>query len=98
MEVFLTLFKSGLPKNEVLKRFEDRANKYREVKGLLQKYYVHDESSGEFGGIYIFDTKENLEAFRNSVLSKSIGETYQYLEPPTRKVFSVSLVLYEGRK
>ena len=94
-EVFLTLFKSGLPKDEVLKKFEERANKYREVNGLLQKYYIHDESSGEFGGIYIFDSKENLAAFRNSDLAKSIGDTYKDLEPPTRKVFNVNLVLYD---
>ena len=61
MEIYFTLFKSGLPNEEVLKKFEERADKYREVKGLIQKYYVHDESSGEFGGIYVFDSKENLE-------------------------------------
>ena len=98
MEIFLTLFKSGLAKDEVLKKFEERADKYRAVKGLLQKYYVHDESSGEFGGVYIFDSKENLEAFRSSDLAKSIGDTYKYLEPPTRKVFNVNLVLYEDKK
>jgi len=98
MEIYFTLFKSGLPNEEVLKKFEERADKYREVKGLVQKYYVHDESSGEFGGIYIFDSKENLEAFRDSELRKSIGDTYKFLEPPVRKVFSVNLVLYEDRK
>jgi heme-degrading monooxygenase HmoA len=98
MEILLVLFKSGLPKEVVLKKFEERADKYREVRGLLQKYYVHDESSGEFGGVYIFDSKENLETFRNSDLAKSIGDTYKYLEPPTRKVFNVNLVLYEDKK
>ena len=98
MEIFLTLFKSTLRKDEVLKKFQERAYRYREVKGLLQKYYIHDESSSEFGGVYIFDSKENLEAFRNSDLAKSIGETYKYLEPPTRKIFDVNLVLHEDKK
>ena len=98
MEIFLTLFKSGLPKEEVLKKFEERTGKYREVKGLLQKYYVNDESSGEFGGIYVFDSKEDLEAFRNSDLAKSIGDAYKYLEPPARKVFKVNLMLYEDKR
>ena len=31
-------------------------------------------------------------------LAKSIGDTYKYLEPPTRKVFNVNLVLYDDRK
>jgi Putative mono-oxygenase ydhR len=98
MDIFLTLFKSGLSKDEVLKKFDERAYKYREVKGLLQKYYIHEELSNEFGGVYVFDSKENLESFRNSDLAKSIGDTYKYLETPTRKVFNVNLVLYENKK
>jgi heme-degrading monooxygenase HmoA len=98
MEILLVLFKSGLAEEEVVKKFNERAYKYRQVKGLEQKYYVHDESSGEFGGVYIFDSKENLEAFRNSDLAKSIGDAYKYLEPPTGKVLNVNLVLYEDKK
>ena len=98
MEILLVLFKSGLSQEEVLKNFEERAYKYREVKGLVQKYYVHDESSGEFGGVYIFDSKENLETFRNSDLAKSIGAAQKFIGPPTRKVFNVKIVLYEDRK
>jgi len=98
MEILLVLFKSGLPEEEVVRKFDERAYKYRQVKGLQQKYYIHDESSGEFGGVYIFDSKENLEAFRNSDLAKSIGDAYKYLESPTRKVFAVHLVLYENKK
>ena len=60
VEIFLTLFKSGLLQEEVLKKFDERAYKYRQVKGLLQKYYIHNESSDEFGGVYVFDSKENL--------------------------------------
>ena len=95
---FLTLFKSGLSKDEVLKKFEERTYKYREVKGLSQKYYIHEESSNEFGGVYVFDSKENLEAFRSSELAKSIGDTYKYLEPPVKKVFNVNLVLNKDKK
>jgi heme-degrading monooxygenase HmoA len=95
MEIFLILFKSGLSEEEVLRNFRERAHKYREVRGLLQKYYLHDESSGEWGGIYIFDSKENLEAFGNSDLAKSIGTAQKVLEPPKKQVFEVNLVLNE---
>jgi heme-degrading monooxygenase HmoA len=95
MELLLILFRSGLPQEEVVRNFKERANKYREVRGLVQKYYLHDESSGEFGGMYLFDSKENLEAFRNSDLAKSIGTAQRTPEPPTRKVFTVNHVLYE---
>ncbi|HLN45162.1 MAG: YdhR family protein [Chloroflexota bacterium] len=98
MHIYFTLFKSGLPKEEVQRKFEERVDKYHEVKGLIQKYYVHDESTGEFGGIYVFDTKENLEIFRDSDLRKSISDVYKFLEPPVRRIFNVNLVLYEDKK
>jgi len=98
MELFLILFRSELPQEEVIRNFKERANKYREVRGLVQKYYLHDESSGEFGGMYLFDSKENLDAFRNSDLAKSIGAAQKTLEPPTRKVFTVNHVLYQDNQ
>jgi hypothetical protein len=48
--------------------------------------------------VYVFDLKENLEAFRSSELAKSIGDTYKYLEPPEKKVFNVNLVLNKDKK
>jgi len=65
---------------------------------LLQKLYIKDESTGHFGGVYIFDSKESLEAFRNSDLSKSIGDAYKFLELETRRVFKVTNVLFEEKK
>lgn len=97
MEIYFIVFKSGLHPEEVIRNFKERAAKYREIKGLVQKYYVHDESSGEFGGIYLFDTKENMEAFSNSDVAKSIGSAQKFIEPPTEKYFTVSHVLYENK-
>jgi hypothetical protein len=98
MEILFGLFKSGLPKEEVLKKIEKRAHKYREVKGLLQKLYIQDESTGHFGGIYIFDSKASLEAFKNSELAKSVGDAYKSVEPPTTRVFNVVLELYKEKE
>ncbi len=92
------LYKSGLPTKEILGRFKKRSDKYRNVKGLLQKLYVRDESTGHVGGIYVFDSKENLEAFRKSDLAKSIGETYKFLEPPTIRALEVARVLFEEKE
>jgi hypothetical protein len=45
LEVLFVLYKSGLPTSRVIELFNERAGKYREVKGLLQKLYIHDEST-----------------------------------------------------
>ncbi|MEO0682968.1 MAG: hypothetical protein AAF192_21470 [Pseudomonadota bacterium] len=36
---------------------------YRDVEGLLSKHYLNGESGG--GGVYMFDTRENAEAWFN---------------------------------
>ena len=36
---------------------------YKEVKGLLSKHYLNGEAGG--GGVYMFDTRENAEAWFN---------------------------------
>lgn len=90
------LFTSELPIKDVYAKFRERAEKFRKVKGLLQKYYVHDEKNGEVGGIYIFDTKENLEAFRNSDFPKNTRDAYQVLENPSIRELEVVHTLYEG--
>ncbi len=76
-------FKSGLTEEETLKKFEGRADKVHSVKGLVQKFYIKDESTDQFGGVYIFNSKENLKAFRDSDLMKSIGDSYKVQSTPT---------------
>jgi heme-degrading monooxygenase HmoA len=97
MEVVLILFKSDLPKDKVIKNFESRADLYRAVPGLVQKYYVHDESTGHFGGIHIFDSYESAEAFMSSDLVKSIGNAQRSHEPPTVRLLHIDMVLHPGQ-
>jgi hypothetical protein len=96
MEVVFILFKSNLPKEEVIRNFEARADLYRAVPGLVQKYYIHDEKTGHFGGIHIFDSLESAEMFMNSALVKSIGSAQSSHEPPTIRLLHIDLVLHDG--
>lgn len=78
-----------------MKTSEDRADSYRKVPGLVQKYYVVDKSTDRVGGIFVFDSEENLKAFRESELAKSTGEAYKFLEPPHTRVLEIAKVLRE---
>ena len=98
MELLLFLFKSGLPLEEISATSEKRADRYRKVKGLIQKYYVQDKSTGHVGGVFIFDSKESLKAFRDSELAKSTAEAYKFLEPPTTRVLEIAKVLRAKEK
>jgi hypothetical protein len=45
---------------------------FRNVPGLLQKYYIAEESTGAISGIYIFKTKRA----RESLLDFRTGKEY----------------------
>lgn len=98
MQLLIFLFKSGMNIKEVLKTSEIRAKDYRKVRGLLQKFYVRDRSSNHFGGIFIFDSKENLKAFRNSELVRSSQEAYKFLDPPDIRELEIVKLLHEQKE
>ena len=97
MELLIFLFKSGLPMEEIAKASEKRAEQYRKVRGLLQKFYVSDLSTGHVGGIFVFDSKKNLKAFRDSDLAKSTGAVYKFAEPPSVRALEIAKVLHEHK-
>ena len=67
---------------------------FRNVSGLLQKYYILEESTGAMSGIYIFETKSAREAFWTSDLAKDIPARYGVI-PATLRVeqYEMAIVL-----
>ncbi len=80
--LFIVRFKSSLSPEELKKRYTERMPLFRAIPGLLQKYYIHDPVSEEWGGVYLWDSKESLEQYKASDLRKSIAETYQITGTP----------------
>jgi predicted ester cyclase len=98
MQVHVILYKSSLGIDRVRQLFRERSSKYRSVAGLREKLYVHDVSSGEVGGIYLFESSKALEDFRQSELEASIRQVYQFSSLPTIRTFDVVHTLYDGPK
>ncbi len=74
--------KSNLPEEELLIKAKEREPQFKAIPGLLQKYYVKIGESGQYGGIYIWESQEALNAYRESDLAKSIPEAYEIVEAP----------------
>jgi len=85
--------KSGLPQEELERRYKERLPLFRNVTGLIQKYYSHDESTGEWAGIYLWDSEESLAKYLQSDLRKSIPAAYELTEPPRVERFPIVDVL-----
>ena len=85
--------KSNLSREEMERRYKERLPQFRDVPGLIQKYYSCDESTGEWAGIYLWDSEEYLLNYLKSDLRKSIPAAYELTEPPLVERFPIVDVL-----
>jgi heme-degrading monooxygenase HmoA len=95
MIVQLVRFTSALSDDEVRGRYAERAPRYRGVPGLRQKYYL-SYPTGEHGAVYVWDSVDDLEAFRRSELARTLRDAYQVVGDPQVEVAGVDLVLHDG--
>ena len=86
--------KSELSRNEFERRYKERLPQFRKVKGLIQKYYSYDETTGEWAGIYLWDSEASLLQYLESDLRKSIPAAYELTEPPRVERFPIVDVLH----
>ena len=90
-------FRSKLPFDEVMKIVEERAPEFRALAGLQQKYYLQDPATGEIAGLYLWESKEALTAYRESELRASIAKAYQAEGEPRVEVYRVVKTLRDNR-
>jgi heme-degrading monooxygenase HmoA len=91
--VSLVRFKSGLSDDEVQAMFEERADEYRRVPGLVEKIYIRFRKSGEVGAVYVWDSEKALMDFRETELARTIPDAYQVEEAPHVELADVCLVV-----
>jgi heme-degrading monooxygenase HmoA len=87
--VLLVRFKCPLTLEEVMKVVEDRAPEFRALAGLQQKYYLQDAATGEYAGLYLWDSPEAVAAYRESELRATIARAYQAEGEPRVEVYRV---------
>jgi heme-degrading monooxygenase HmoA len=85
--------KSKLSHDELERRYRERMPQFRDVPGLLQKYYSYDSSTEEWAGIYLWESEEAAAAYLESDLRKSIPSAYELIQPPRIDRFPIVEVL-----
>jgi len=62
-------FNSTLSPEELMNVCQNDLEVFRNVPGLLQKYYISEEFTAAISGIYIFDTKSSstLSVLNNTI-------------------------------
>lgn len=81
--------KSDLPMDELERRYKERMPEFQKIPGLLQKYYAVDESTGDFSGIYLWDSEESLQEYLKSDLRKTIPSAYELTTSPVIERFNI---------
>lgn len=82
MIIQIIKFESALSEDEVMAVAKERVPQFRKIPGLLQKYYVKLDRPNHYGGVYIWDSKESLSAYRESDLAASIPAAYKVIGKP----------------
>lgn len=93
--ILLVKFKSPLSLEEVEKVVDSRIDEFRALKGLQQKYYLQEPATQEYAGLYLWESGEDFEAFRDSELRATIAKAYQTEGEPRIELFSVIKPLRE---
>jgi len=95
MIIQIIKLKSELSEEELLKTAKEREPRFKAIPGLLQKYYVKLGQPGQYGGVYIWDSKESLQSYRESDLAASIPQAYKLIEAPNIEIMDVLFQLRE---
>jgi len=93
--ILLVKFKSRLSFEEVVKVVDSRADEFRALKGLQQKYYLQEPGTQEYAGLYFWASREDFLTYRDSELRATIAKAYQTEGEPRIEVFNVIKPLRE---
>jgi hypothetical protein len=74
---------------DLLKVTGERKPEFKKLDKLIQKYYFKDSNTGEYGGIYVWKSKEAMLEYRETDLAKSIPAAYQVDGSPDIQLLSV---------
>jgi heme-degrading monooxygenase HmoA len=89
MVIQVVKLRSGLPHEEVYRLMDERVPAFRQVPGLLQKYFCRETATGDVVGVYVWDSKDALHRYRQSDLVRSTPAAYKVEGQPRVEVFEV---------
>ena len=85
-------FRSAMAHADAVKAAEARLSAFRKVPGLIQKYYM-DEGDGWYRGIYIWESRAAMLAYRESDLFNSIPAAYEVAGAPEVDILKIMFTI-----
>ncbi len=75
-------FKTEVTEEDVLQIAHERAEDFRALPGLIQKYYFKTAEPNQYGGLYMWKSEDQMAKYRASDLAKSIPAAYKVKDMP----------------
>jgi len=89
MHVLIVNFRlDGIDEAQYAKLCDDVAPAFAAVPGLVSKVWLKDSERGVYGSVYVWESRDALERYKESDLFKSIG-AHPNLVDVTARDFSV---------
>ncbi len=89
MVIQFVKLRSGLSDAEARRVMDERIPQFRQVPGLLQKYFCRESQTGEYAGVYLWDSEESMRQYRQSEFARSTPAAYKVEGQPRIEVFDV---------
>lgn len=89
MVILFVKFKSALPDDEVRRIMDERLPQFQNLPGLAQKYYAREAATGEWSGVYLWESREDLDRFLGSELFQTIPSAYRIEGRPRMEFLDV---------
>jgi len=94
--IMVVRIQSDVDPEELERRAIERRPEFKKIPGLVQKIYGRNDETGDWCGIYFFESRQALAAFRESELAKTIPTAYEATDV-RREVFELMYPLHPER-
>ena len=81
----------GIIREEIISKFEQTAQKWRDNQDLIRKNYLIDLDRGIAGGVYLWKEKMHAEIWLGAEFRKMVKDNYG--EEPTFQFFETPIVV-----
>ncbi len=87
--ILITTIHSNLSEDEINKIADSRKEHFKTVNGLIKKFWVKDEKTGFYHGIFEFESKSDLDNYLKTDFAKSVSIAYNAMESVKIQVLKV---------
>jgi len=96
MIVQMVQFEASLSHDEVIAKAKSRGDQFRATPGLVQKLYLKLSKPNHYAGFYIWRSREDMMAFRETDLFKSIPAAFGVVGAPDVDVSELLFTLRDS--